>query len=139
MDSNSFRIGTIRMLCGKDEPSEWERLKSWLENYNHISDELICVGSGGNINKLAKIYGNYEQRILSYKNLEKGYAEIVNTPLKDRIEKMGMRPDRADVIEPAARIFMYIMKNINAQAIYVPKIGLADGIIHEVYKSFMSH
>lgn len=138
IDSNSFRIGTIRMLCGKDEPLEWERLKNWLQNYIHLSQELICVGSGGNINKLAKIYGNYEQRILSYKNLEKGFIEIVNTPLKDRIEKMGMRPDRADVIEPAAKIFMYIMKNIQAHAIYVPKIGLADGIIHEVYKSFIN-
>ncbi len=135
IDSGSFRIGTIRMLYGKDEPSEWERMKTWLEKHLYISKELICVGSGGNINKLAKIYGNYEQRLLSYKNLEKGYYEIAHTPLNDRIEKMGMRPDRADVIEPAAKIFMQIMKNIQAQIIYVPKIGLADGIIHEVYKS----
>ena len=133
IDSNSFRIGTIRMLYGKDESAEWERLKNWLEKYSNISGELICVGSGGNINKLAKIYGNYEQRILSYKNLEKGHIEIVNTPLIERIEKMGMRPDRADVIEPAAKIFLFIMKHIQAKAIYVPKIGLSDGIVKAMY------
>ncbi len=137
VNSNSFRIGTIRMLLKKDEPTEWERMKSWLSYYGSKIENLICIGSGGNINKLAKIYGDYEERLLTYKNLLKAYQQIKETSIIDRIEKMGMRPDRADVIEPASEIFIAIMQAINAKTIYVPKIGLPDGLIHEMYNEEM--
>ena len=133
VDSNSFKIGTIRMLCNKVDEAEWGRMSEWLKTYKADFDKFFCIGSGGNINKLAKIYGCYEDRTLAYKNLEKGYLEIAVTPLTERIEKMGMRPDRADVIEPAAKIFLTIMKTIKAKAIYVPKIGLSDGLIYMMY------
>ena len=135
--SNSFKIGTIRMLCNKVKESEWHKMKTWLKTFNEDFDKFLCVGSGGNINKLAKIYGCYEDNTLSYSNLETGYLQIASTSLADRIEKMGMRPDRADVIEPAAKIFLTIMKNIKAKAIYVPKIGLSDGLIYMMYNESM--
>ena len=121
------------MLVNKVDETEWVKMICWLEKYNNDFDKFFCVGSGGNINKLAKIYGCYEDRTLSYSKLEKGYQQIVDTSLTDRIEKMGMRPDRADVIEPAAKIFLTIMKTIKAETIYVPKIGLSDGLIYRMY------
>ena len=135
ISSNSFKIGTIRMLCNKVEKSEWAKMKNWLITFSGDFDKFLCIGSGGNINKLAKIYGKYEDRTLSYTKLEKGYKQIVATPVLERIEKMGMRPDRADVIEPAAKIFLTIMKTINASSIYVPKIGLSDGLIYMMYNN----
>lgn len=136
-DSNSFKIGTIRMLCNKVESDEWLKMKSWLSSFNNDFKKIYCIGSGGNINKLAKIYGNYNDKTLTYTDLERGYNHIVKTPIIERIEKMGMRPDRADVIEPAAKIFLTIMDTINARAIYVPKVGLADGLIHQMYTEYI--
>jgi len=138
IDSNSFRIGTIRMLCHKDEEIEWIKMKTWLNRYEADFNTFYCVGSGGNINKLEKIYGNYEEKTLSYKNLERGYNNIIETSMADRIKVMGMRPDRADVIEPAAKIFLTIMDTIKAQAIFVPKVGLADGLIHQLYYEYIN-
>jgi len=134
--SESFRIGTLRILFNKDEAREWLRMNDFLLKLKADFPGLCCIGSGGNINKLAKIYGHYQSHTISYKQLLKGYEQIRKTPLKERIEKMGMRPDRADVIEPAAQIFIKIAETIGIDTIYVPKIGLIDGLIHLLYEAY---
>lgn len=134
--SESFQIGTVRMLLGRTTQSEWDRFRNFLEMLKKQHTTFTLVGSGGNINKLAKIYGHYKSHTLSLKNLIHGYNTIKQTPIESRITFMGMRADRADVIEPAAEIFITLMKTIGAEKIFVPKIGLTDGLIHLLHRKY---
>jgi exopolyphosphatase/guanosine-5'-triphosphate,3'-diphosphate pyrophosphatase len=133
--SNSFEIGTIRLLNNKIDESEWERMRQWLRQFKEDNGKILLIGSGGNINKLSKLYG--KENNLSYSALMQAYAHLNSFTLNERIEKLGMRPDRADVIIPAARIFLLIMKWIKSDSVYVPKIGLPDGLIHLLYKEYV--
>ncbi|MFA6924979.1 MAG: Ppx/GppA family phosphatase [Bacteroidales bacterium] len=130
---SSFDIGTIRILQSSVKAEEWERFIKWLQNLRSKYDEIICVGSGGNINKLSKLYGKKGAMQLPYSTLRKGYRELKGLPLEARIEELGLRPDRADVIVPAAKLFLTIMRNVNSNKVLVPRIGLSDGIIHNLY------
>lgn len=133
--SGSFKLGTIRMLGDKVDEAEWIRLKEWLKKYKKDFGKIYIVGSGGNINKLSKLYSTQPDSSLSFPNLRQGYKKLFNMTLQQRIEEMGMRPDRADVIIPAAEIFLSIMKTTKADFIFVPRIGLSDGLIYTVYKN----
>jgi exopolyphosphatase / guanosine-5'-triphosphate,3'-diphosphate pyrophosphatase len=134
VDVKSFKIGTLRILSGKMDKKEWGRLEKWLKKFNKYFGELNLVGSGGNINKINKLYGDPFHYTLSFENLINAYKFLKGFSLMDRIEKLGMRPDRADVIVPAAKIFIYIMKIVKSESILVPKIGLADGLIYQLYE-----
>ncbi|NVO02166.1 MAG: exopolyphosphatase [Bacteroidetes bacterium] len=136
IDSISFKIGTIRLLNNKVEETEWENMKSWLKKYKNDFGKVFLIGSGGNINKLAKIYGDNISNTLNYSVIKKAYSHLNKFTLNERIEVLGMRPDRADVILPAATIFINIMKWSKAESIYVPKIGLADGLIHKLFREY---
>ncbi len=133
IDSASFRIGTVRLLNKKVKKKEWDALKVWLKKFTGNPASLLLVGSGGNINKITKLYGRIPENTLSYDNLEYALKHLSLFSLKERIEIMGLRPDRADVIIPAGQIFRFIMKQLNTGSIYVPKVGLSDGIIHNLY------
>jgi exopolyphosphatase/guanosine-5'-triphosphate,3'-diphosphate pyrophosphatase len=134
IDSGSFKLGTIRLLGDKVDEAEWIRLKEWFKKFKKDFGRIYVVGSGGNINKLSKLYSTQPDSSLSFPNLRQGYKKLFNMTLQQRIEEMGMRPDRADVIIPAAEIFLTIMKNIKADFVFVPRIGLSDGLIYTVYK-----
>lgn len=134
VDVKSFKIGTLRILSGKMDNKEWAHLEKWLKQYKKYFGELNLVGSGGNINKINKLYGDPFHYTLSYENLTNAYKFLKGFSLMERIEKLGLRPDRADVIVPAAKIFIYIMKIIKSDSILVPKIGLADGLIYQLYE-----
>ncbi len=136
IDSDSFNLGTIRILDNKADEEEWNRLKEWLKKYNKDFKKIYLVGSGGNINKLSKLYSTQPDSSLSFPNLKQGYKKLCSMTLQQRIEEMGMRPDRADVIIPAAEIFLIIMKSVKADFIFVPRIGLTDGLIYTVYKKY---
>ena len=135
--TNSFKLGTLRILNGADNTNEWVRLQNWLMNFENNFGNIYLIGSGGNINKLSKLYGKSYNNVLSLEEMKKGYRHLKSKSLKERIEKMGLRPDRADVIIPAVEIFLLIMKLIHCESIYVPRIGLSDGLILEVYKKFI--
>jgi exopolyphosphatase / guanosine-5'-triphosphate,3'-diphosphate pyrophosphatase len=137
IDSNSFKIGTIRLLTEKVQDKEWDRLKSWLKNYKSDFGKLFCIGSGGNINKLAKLYSTQIDDSISYSDLQQAAEHLSSFSLQERIETMGLRPDRADVIVPATKVFLFIMKISDTRFIHVPKIGLTDGLIHTVYKRYV--
>jgi exopolyphosphatase/guanosine-5'-triphosphate,3'-diphosphate pyrophosphatase len=138
LDARSFKIGTIRLLNGKVKDKQWEELKSWLERFKEDFGKIHIIGSGGNINKIAKIYGNYRDNTISYQQLAHAYGHLKSFTLEERIEKLGLRPDRADVIVPAAKVFLFIAKIIRSETILVPKIGLADGLIHQLYEKHKS-
>ena len=136
--SQSFKIGTIRMLKNIVKKEEKKHLNKWLTQIKGNYDDLKVIGSGGNINKIYKFSQNKEGKGLFYDELKQIYSEIKNYSYEDRLKVLGFNPDRADVIIPASEIFINIMKKTGAGKIHVPKIGLADGIIRMEYDKFKS-
>lgn len=136
VESYSFKIGTIRMLNGELKNSEWDELERWLRIINKKYNYIIAVGSGGNINKLSKLYGKKDAKQLSLKAISHGLKHLESYSLDERIEYMGLRPDRADVIIPAAKIFITILKIMKLDKIMIPRIGLTDGLIHKIYQEY---
>lgn len=136
VDARSFRIGTLRMLSRKVPDGEWKNMAAWLNDLKDDFGKISVIGSGGNINKINKIYGNPSKGVLSFTELEYALNHLKSFTLRDRIKEMGLRPDRADVIVPAAEVFIFIMRIIKAESIMVPKIGLADGLIHQMYLNY---
>lgn len=136
IDSQSFNIGTIRLLNKGVASSEWERLALWLANYKNIYKKLHLVGSGGNINKIKKLYGSQIDEFVSFERIAKAHKELSKISVAERISSLNLRPDRADVIVPAAEIFLAIHRILKIERIYIPKIGLADGIIYSLYHDY---
>jgi len=132
--SESFNIGTIRLLYEKVTDEEWERLKKWLIKFRGINPDVICMGSGGNINKITKLYGSYKNDFIVFKDLQKALKQMEKLTVDERINLLGLRPDRADVIVPAAKIFIFIMEFANIDKVFAPKIGLADGLVLKTYE-----
>lgn len=132
--SNSFKIGTIRLLAEAVEETEWDKMHKWLNQFKADFGRMNVIGSGGNINKITKLYGHAYNNIVNLDQLQYAYKQLNSMPLEKRIEKMGLRPDRADVIVPAAHIFIKILKWTDLQLVSAPKIGLADGLVLMQYK-----
>ena len=134
--AKSFNIGTVRMLLNKDDKEEWEEMKAWLKRSTVGIHPLNAIGSGGNINKIFKMANKKETKHLSYEKLKGQYEMLCSYTYEERIERLGLKPDRADVIIPAAKIFLTVMKTADIDKIYVPQIGLSDGIIHDLYETY---
>lgn len=134
LDVQSFKIGTLRLLKESVKENEWDRLNDLLRKYSRDFGTLNIIGSGGNINKINKLYGDPVSYTLSLEQLKDAYFFLKDFSLEDRIDKLGLRPDRADVIVPAAEIFLFIMNIVQADSILVPKIGLADGLVYQLYE-----
>ena len=135
--SKSFKIGTVRILQGLVEPEMWDELKLWVQTNLPKRKKLLALGSGGNINNLVKLLSTntLSPRNLSRDEIDAFYAEMKKLSLKQRQEKYGFKTDRADVIEPATKIYSKVMKWANIDVITVPKIGVADGIVAQLYKN----
>lgn len=133
-NSKSFNIGTIRILNDMISTPMWEELHQWLEETLQ-GQTVQIIGSGGNINKVAKISRKDPNKPLSFDYLNNYYKILKSYTYEERIIELDLNPDRADVIIPAMKIFTSIMKWSKAKHIYVPKIGLADGIIKELEKN----
>lgn len=132
MASRSFNIGTVRMLLDKVEKDEWDKMKSWIKSTTLGVRPLSAIGSGGNINKIFKMTKK-DNKSLSYNKL-KGINDMLNSyTYNERVEVLGLKPDRADVIIHASKIFITIMKTADIENIFVPQIGLSDGIVHDLY------
>jgi exopolyphosphatase / guanosine-5'-triphosphate,3'-diphosphate pyrophosphatase len=133
--TESFNIGTIRMLAGKVTDEHWEHMKWYIKTHVRGFQPLEAIGSGGNINKVFSISKSKEGRPLSLQLLKDYYKELSNTTLEDRRHLYQFRQDRADVIVPALQIYISIMRWAGAEQIYVPKVGLADGLIKMLYRT----
>jgi len=135
--SHSFKIGTIRLLNKQVSEKNWESLKNWLAEATAKEKKLTIIGTGGNINKMSKIVESKKQQksIILYPNLKDLYKELSSLSIEERMRRYSMRPDRADVIVPAARIFTTVMAVTGAKQLFVPKVGLSDGMIRWMYNN----
>ncbi|MDX1333497.1 MAG: exopolyphosphatase [Robiginitalea sp.] len=133
ISSSSFRIGTVRLLKDMVSEDDWAELEAWIRKETRGYSKLSIIGSGGNINKLHKMSGRKSGQPLSYIWLNAQYQFLGSMTYEQRILELGLNPDRADVILPATRIFLLASKWSGAKRIHVPQIGLADGIIKDLY------
>lgn len=131
--SKSFKNGTVRLLNNMVNDIVWTEIEKWIKNVTADCDNLSLIGSGGNINKLFKLSEKNQETPLSYVYLNAQYQKLNAMTYDERIAEMGLNPDRADVIIPATRIYLNAMKWSGARQIYVPKIGLSDGIVKAMY------
>ncbi|MGC1473361.1 MAG: rod shape-determining protein [Psychroserpens sp.] len=136
--SKSFKIGTVRLLNDIVRKEDWHELESWIKLKTAGYDALDLIGSGGNINKIFKISGKPLGKPLTYFYLTSYYNKLQTYSYEERITELELNQDRADVIIPATRIYLSAMKWSGAKDIYVPKIGLSDGIIKSVYFNTVS-
>jgi exopolyphosphatase/guanosine-5'-triphosphate,3'-diphosphate pyrophosphatase len=130
----SFNIGTIRMLKNQVTESTWDEMKEFIRSKTRGYHHVTAIGSGGNINKIFSISKRKEGKPLSLELLRDYYKEFSNLSVTQRISLHKLREDRADVIVPALLIYINVMRWADAQEIFVPKIGLADGLIHNLYE-----
>jgi exopolyphosphatase / guanosine-5'-triphosphate,3'-diphosphate pyrophosphatase len=131
--SKSFKAGTVRFLNKMVSNIVWEEMEKWIKTNTQDYDEVILIGSGGNINKLFKMSGKLQDKPLSYIYLNSQYAYLNSLTYEQRISELALNPDRSDVIIPATQIYLNAMKWSGARNIYVPKIGLSDGIVKAMY------
>ncbi|RYD84336.1 MAG: exopolyphosphatase, partial [Sphingobacteriales bacterium] len=131
--SKSFKNGTVRLLNNMVNDVVWQEIERWIKAITEPYDGVTLIGSGGNINKLFKLSGKQQEKPLSYFYINSQYQFLNSLTYEQRISELGLNPDRADVIIYATRIYLNAMKWSGARNIYVPKIGLSDGIVKAMY------
>jgi len=131
--NKSFNIGTIRLLKKTVKESLWDEMKEAIKAATKGQKETVAIGSGGNINKIFSLSKRKEGKPISIEVLKDYYHELDAVSIEDRIAIYNLREDRADVIVPALLIYINAMRWAGAKEIYVPKIGLADGLIHHLW------
>jgi exopolyphosphatase/guanosine-5'-triphosphate,3'-diphosphate pyrophosphatase len=131
--SKSFKNGTVRLLNNMVNEVVWLEIEKWIIANTSNFDEITLIGSGGNINKLFKLSEKKQDKPLSYIYLHSQFEYLNSLTYEQRIAELGLNTDRADVIIPALSIYLKAMKWSGARNIYVPKIGLSDGIIKAMY------
>ena len=136
--SKSFRIGTVRLLNDIVKRETWLELETWIKTNTEKYEKVDVIGSGGNINKIFKISGKALGKPLTYFYLSSYYNILKSYSYEERITELNLNQDRADVIIPALQIYLSAMKWSKAKHIYVPKIGLSDGIIKSLYHETIS-
>ena len=132
--SKSFKIGTVRLLNKMVRASELEKYKDWIVSHTKSISRISVVGSGGTINKVFKMTGRKIGKPLSFMLLSEQHEYLKKRSQKELMVDLELNPDRADVIVPAVQIYLTAMKFSNSNKIYVPKVGLADGMIKLLYK-----
>ena len=131
-----MNIGTIRLLNNQLNKADWNYLKSYVKEMVQHHHPVTGIGSGGNINRIFKLSEEPLNKPLTFKKLKEVNQRLNSFTLEQRITVLGLNTDRADVIIPAARIFISIMKTAEIRKLYVPQIGLSDGIVHLLYEDY---
>lgn len=132
--SKSFKLGTVRLLENMVRNEIWQETEAWIKEVTKEYSKINLIGSGGNINNIFKSSGKSEGKPLSFLYLSSYYQLLNSFTYEERITELNLNDDRADVIIPAIKIYLSAMKWTRARRIYVPKIGLADGIIKSLYQ-----
>ena len=132
--SKSFKLGTVRLLENMVSDAVWEEVETWVRSETRGYTRIDLIGSGGNINNIFKSSGKANGKPLNFLYLSSYYQLLQSLTYEERITELNLNADRADVIIPAAKIYLSAMKWTRARRIYVPKIGLADGIIKSLYQ-----
>lgn len=139
VESSSFRIGTVRSINEEYKREVWDAMRKWIEKKTNSKDhEIIAVGTGGNINKLAELSYKKPGKLISYKKIKSVRKYISKFSFDERVNFLQMNEDRADVILPASDIYLSVMQWSGAKNILVPNIGLKDGIIQYLYDKHIS-
>ena len=139
MATRSFNIGTVRLKEGLVPDKRWRNLKQWIISHCHKKGKIQAIGSGGNINRIFKMTHQRQDRPLRLKRLRRIHAELGAMSMEERMIHLGLRPDRADVILPAGRVFISVMEWAGIRQILVPQIGLVDGLVHALYRTHRGH
>ena len=132
--SRSFKLGTVRLLEDMVPQEVWDDVEHWIKQVTKKYNKIDLIGSGGNINNIFKSSGKANGKPLSFLYLSSYYQLLQSFTYEERITELNLNQDRADVIVPAAKIYLSAMKWTRARRIYVPKIGLSDGIIKSLYQ-----
>lgn len=135
--SKSFKNGTVRLLNNMVNEVVWEEIEKWIKLHTAEFENVSLIGSGGNINKLFKLSGKMQDKPLSFLYLNSQYQYLNSLTYEQRIAELGLNTDRADVIIPATKIYLNAMKWSGARHLYVPKIGLSDGIVKAMYQGLI--
>lgn len=135
--SKSFKNGTVRLLNNMVNEVVWQEIEKWIHKITEPYENITLIGSGGNINKIFKLSGKAQDKPLSYIYLNGEYQKLNALSYEQRVAELGLNTDRADVIIHALRIYLNAMKWSGARHIYVPKIGLSDGVVKAMYNGKM--
>nr|WP_294943107.1 exopolyphosphatase [uncultured Mucilaginibacter sp.] len=127
--SQSFNLGTIRILDNQDKEETWNEMKDFIREHTRHHKNIFGIGTGGNINKLYKLSNEKDGAPLTYAKLKALYNYLDSYSMKERINVLGLNQDRADVIIPACEIYLTVLKCANIKSMYVPTVGMVDGII----------
>jgi len=136
--SNSFPVGAVRMLMNRVSEESWDEFKKFVKENCRDAKHLVAIGTGGNINKLCKMADGKNGKTITSQELKDLYQKLSDCSYEERIHRFGLNEDRADVIVPAAKIYNSVMKWAQIDEMYVPKLGLADGIIHLLYEKHLA-
>jgi len=134
----SFNIGTIRLLKDMVDDAKWNEMKDTIKTKTKGYKKIVAIGTGGNINKVFSLSKKKDGKPLSLQLLKDYYKEISNFSVEDRINIYKLRQDRADVIVPALQVYINVMRWSDTDEIYVPKIGLADGLVQHLYYELLA-
>lgn len=135
--SKSFELGTVRMLSAQVPDVLWSEVKRWLENSSLPGSVAVAIGTGGNINTLFKLQGKKPGEMITRDEIFNQYEDLKAHTLEQRITRMKLKPDRADVIIPACEIYLKLMDFAGISKMLVPKLGLADGIILDIFNDWI--
>lgn len=136
MASQSFELGSIRHMQGNESEEIWQTMKRWVKENAKLHQPTRAIGTGGNINKIFDLAGKQQGKPIFRKQIEEIVAQLAMTRLEDRINLLLLNPDRADVIVPAAEIYLSAMKWAKIESMLVPSVGLKDGMMQELYEQF---
>ena len=134
--SKSFKTGTVRMINNMVNEKVWFEIEKWIQTHTAGIEKIALLGSGGNINKIFKLSNTKDGKPLTYIKINTFYQDLKMLTYEQRILKYNLNLDRADVILPALEIYLKALKWSGATKVFVPKIGLADGMIKMMYKKF---
>lgn len=134
ISSRSFKIGGVRLINNMVKSSTWKKLEEWIYDNLGSQKDIKLVGLGGNINKIFKISGNNIGVPLKKSLLDISINKLDKMTDFEKTIKLKLNPDRIDVIVPAGKIYQFVMDKLNSKEILVPKIGLADAMVHELLK-----
>lgn len=135
VNSQSFKLGSVRLMEGKVSKDIWKKMQKWIDENVSGREEMIAIGTGGNISKIFEFIDQTSEGIATFGAIERAVNYLGKFSVEERINRLKMNPDRADVIVHASDIYLSAMRWAGAKMMFVPDLGLKDGIMLEVYQN----
>jgi exopolyphosphatase/guanosine-5'-triphosphate,3'-diphosphate pyrophosphatase len=135
VQSESFKIGGVRLLQSRVEPSEWDRMKEWIDALPREIRQVEAIGTGGNISKIYDLVVGTPGAEISRRRIREVLQTLEPLSVEQRMREYALKPDRADVIVPAGKVYHQVMKWADIKTMIVPKLGVADGLLGQMFQS----